>query len=97
MTADVGRITADQRAGSAAAARRDGTRLAGDCAAALRGPMPPVDASLYRVALRDFRQAGADAAAGNIRAASALLTPASLNVVTMTTTLNSESHIDSAA
>ncbi|HEX3960710.1 MAG TPA: hypothetical protein VHZ03_29505 [Trebonia sp.] len=97
VTADAGRIAADQRAGSSAAARRDGTRLAGDAAAALRGPMPPVDASLYRFALRDFQQAGVDTASGNRRAASDLLTPASLNVVTITATLNSESHTDSPA
>ena len=57
VTADVGRISADQRAGSSAAARRDGRRLASDAVAALRGPMPPLDASLYRSALRDFQQA----------------------------------------
>jgi hypothetical protein len=97
VTADVGRTTADQRAGSPAAARRDGTRLARAAAAARRGPMPPVDASLYRLALRDFQQAGVDTASGNFRAAGALLAPASLDVVTITAALNSESQMNSAA
>jgi hypothetical protein len=97
VTADVGAITADQRAGSSDAARREGTRLAGDAVAGLRGPMPPVDATLYRFALRNFQQAGVDTASGNFRAASDLLTQASLNVVTITAALNSTSQKDSPA
>jgi hypothetical protein len=97
VTADVGRINADHQAGSSTAARRDGTRLMADASAALRGPMPPVDAVLYRFALRDFEQAGTDTAGGNFRAASVLVGPASLGIVTVTAAANPASPVGSPA
>ena len=88
VTADVGRINADQQSGNEGAARRVGTRLAADALAALNGPMPPVDGSLYRSALLDFEQAGTDTAAGRFRAASALVAPASVRIATVTAAAN---------
>jgi hypothetical protein len=97
VTADAGRINADRRAGSSGAARRDGTRLAGDASAALRGPMPPVDAALYRSALRDFQRIGTDTASGNFRAASILVGPASLGIATVTAAANPALPVGSPA
>jgi len=97
VTADVGRINVDQRAGSSGAAHRDGTRLAADAATALRGSMPPVDASRYRAALREFEQAGADTAAGKFSAAAALLVPANLGIVAVTAAVNPPSLNDNPA
>jgi hypothetical protein len=97
VTADVGRINADQRAGKARAARVEGTRLAADALAALRGPMPPVDGSLYRSALRDFEQAGTDTASGKFGAAGALVAPASLRIATVTAAANPAQPVGSPA
>ena len=97
VTADVGRINVDQRAGNSGAAHRDGTRLAADAATALRGSMPPVDASRYRAALREFEQAGVDTAAGKFSAASALLVPANLGIVTVTAAVNPPSLNNNAS
>ena len=97
VTADVGRINVDQRAGNPGAAHRDGTRLAADAATALRGSMPPVDASRYRAALREFEQAGVDTAAGKFSAASALLVPANLGIVTVTAAVNPPSLNNNAS
>jgi len=97
VTADVGKINTDQRAGNSGAAHRDGMRLAADAATALRGSMPPVDASRYRAALRQFEQAGTDTAEGNFRAASALLVPANLGIVTVTAAVNPPSSSNNPA
>ena len=97
VTADAGRINADRQAGSSGAARRDGTRLVAEAAAALRGPMPPVDAALYRSALRDFQRIGTDTASGNFRAASVLVGPASLGIATVTAAANPASPVGSPA
>jgi hypothetical protein len=97
VTADVGRINADQRARNSGAERQVGTRLAAAAAAALNGSMPPVDASLYRSALREFERAGADTAAGNFSAASAVLVPANLGIVTVTAAVNPASPVSGPA
>jgi hypothetical protein len=69
VNADLGRLTKAQLAGEHNAAKSAGTRLAVAAKAALGGPMPPVDAALYRVALTDLGKAGTNAAAGNFTAA----------------------------
>lgn len=64
------------RAESAAkpdAAKIAGTQLAAAAKSALGGPMPPVDAALYRSALKDFGRAGAAAAGGDFGRATLLL------------------------
>jgi hypothetical protein len=97
VNVDVGRINVDHQARNASAARRDGARLVTDAAAALRGPMPPVDAILYRSALRDFQQAGTDTASGNFSAASVLVGPASVRIATVTSAVNPASPVGSPA
>jgi hypothetical protein len=64
VNTDVGRLSAAERAGSQVRAKAAGTALAAAARAALRGPMPPVGAKLYRSALNDLRKAGSYAARG---------------------------------
>jgi hypothetical protein len=69
VNADLGRLTKAQLAREHNAAKSAGARLAVAAKAALGGPMPPVDAALYRVALTDLGKAGTNAAAGDFAAA----------------------------
>ncbi len=94
---DLGRISADERAGKGEAARGIGGQLISDAKAAERGPMPPVDAAVYRAALKDFEQIGTDTARGDFRAASSLLTAATLGIVTVTGAADSTAPVNSAA
>lgn len=64
LNGDSTQVSAAERAGRRSAARAAGRRLAADAGAALRGPMPPVDAAGYRLALEQLRAAGGDAAGG---------------------------------
>ena len=73
VNADLGKISTAQHAGSHAAARAAGARLAADATVALRGPMPPVDAKVYRSALKDLKAAGSYEAGGDFRKAARLL------------------------
>jgi hypothetical protein len=84
VNTDMGKISAYQRAGDYTAARSTGAKLAADALAALNGPMPPVDAALYRSALKDFEQIGADAASGNFDAAGSLAARANVGIMTVT-------------
>ena len=67
VNTDVGKISADQRAGMGSAEKAVGALLAADAKAALDGPMPPVRAAVYRTALEDFEQIGDDAVSGKLR------------------------------
>jgi hypothetical protein len=51
----------------------DGKRLSAAAQAALDGPAPPVDTSLYRSGLTDIRSAAIDAASGHLAAVEPLL------------------------
>ena len=73
LNADLGKVSVAEHAGNQAAARAAGARLAADAAVALRGPMPPVDAKVYRSALKDLKAAGSYEAGGNFREAARLL------------------------
>jgi hypothetical protein len=73
VNADVGRVSAAERAGDRAAARAAGGQLAADARAALAGPVPPVDAAAYQSALHDLVTSGSYTASGNFRKASPLL------------------------
>ena len=84
VNTDMGNISACQRAGDDTAARSAGAKLAADALAALNGPMPPVDAALYRSALKDFEQIGTDTASGNFDAASSLVVRANIGVMRVT-------------
>jgi hypothetical protein len=97
VDADLGRIGVDERAGKTKAARGIGGQLITDARAAERGPMPPVDAAAYRAALKDFELIGTDTARGDFRAASSLLTPATLGIMTVTAAADSAAPVNSAA
>jgi hypothetical protein len=84
VNTDVGRLSATERAGSRAAAEAAGTQLAAAARAALRGPMPPVDAKLYRSALNDLRKSGSYAARGEFDKSRARL-PSGENGITKVT------------
>ena len=73
VNADLGKVSAAEHAGSYAAASAAGARLAADATVALRGPMPPVDAKVYRSALKDLKAAGSYEAGGDFRKAAWLL------------------------
>ena len=73
VNADLGKVSAAEHAGSYAAARAAGAQLAADATVALRGPMPPVDAKVYRSALKDLKAAGSYEAGGDFRKAARLL------------------------
>ncbi len=68
VNTDVGAVMAAERTGSAGAAAKAakaaGARLAADAAAALHGPMPPVDAAVYRAALQRLEAVGSAVASG---------------------------------
>ena len=65
VNADLGRVMAEEQKGSrSAAAKAAGARLAADAAAALHGPMPPVDAAGYRLAMQRLTAAGSAASNG---------------------------------
>ena len=65
VNADLGRVMAEELKGSrTAAAKAAGAKLAADAAAAGHGPMPPVDAAGYRLAMQRLAAAGSAAAAG---------------------------------
>jgi hypothetical protein len=76
VNTDVGKISADQRAGNGNAAKSLGTLLITDAEAALDGPMPPVRAAAYRTALGDFEQIGRETVSGKFASTSSLLTTA---------------------
>ena len=73
VNADLGKVSTAEHAGDQAAARAAGAQLAADAAVALRGPMPPVDAKVYRSALKDLKAAGSYEAGGDFRKAARLL------------------------
>jgi hypothetical protein len=97
VNTDVGKISADQRAGKHSAAKSLGPLLAADARAALAGPMPPVRASVYRVALEDFEQIGQDVVSGNFSKTTSLLTTANVDILSVTTAANTVAPVNSAA
>ena len=84
VNADLGKVSTAQHAGSHAAARAAGARLAADATVALRGPMPPVDAKVYRSALKDLKAAGSDEAGGDFRKAARLLAAGQVGIMKAT-------------
>lgn len=97
VNTDVGKISADQRAGMGGAAKSLGALLSADARAALAGPMPPVRAAVYRAALEDFEQVGEAAAGGTFGKAASLLTTANLDIMSVTTAANTAAPVNSAA
>jgi hypothetical protein len=97
VNADLGTVDADQRAGKYAAVRISGAQLAADAGAALAGQMPPVDAAIYRSALKDYEQIGVDAASGNFSKASPLVAAATLNLMKVTAAVDQSAPANSSA
>ena len=84
VNADLGKISAADHAGSHAAARAAGARLAADAAVALGGPMPPVDARVYRSALKNLWTAGSYEAGGRFGQAARLLAVGEADIMRVT-------------
>lgn len=85
---DLGRLSAAQRAGQAGAVRSAGARLAADVKAALGGPMPPADATVYRAGLNDVGKAGTQISSGNADPAGALLAAGNGDITKVTAAAN---------
>ena len=94
---DLGRLGAAGRAGQHTAAEDAGGQLAADAKAALGGPMPPVDAALYRAGLISIAKAGAEISNGNIRAATAALATGNADIATVTAAANTPPPADGPA
>ena len=71
ITTDLARVRAVEQTGNRAGERAAGQRLEADAGAALKGAMPPADASVYRSAREQLRVAGSDAAGGRFGPGSA--------------------------
>jgi len=89
VNADLGRLTVAERSGKPGPARLAGLRLTADAKAALRGPVPPLSARLYRAALAELERAGRSAAAGRLRAADASLRAGESTITKATAVANS--------
>ncbi len=88
VNADIGRLSTAERAGKQGAAKIVGTQLAADAKAALDGPMPPVDATVYRSALKDFVSAGTSAADGDFSKATRLSNVGIIGITEVTAAAN---------
>jgi hypothetical protein len=88
VNADLGRLSTADRTGQRSAARAAGTQLASDARAALSGPMPPVDVTVYQSALNDFERAGAQVARGEFSKATPLLNAGGVGITTVTAEVN---------
>jgi hypothetical protein len=97
VNTDVGKISADQRAGMGSGEKSLGALLAADAKAALDGPMPPVRAAVYRTALEDLEQIGEDAVSGSFGKSGSLLTTANLDLMSVTTAANTTAPVNSPA
>jgi hypothetical protein len=84
LNTDVVNVRRALRAGQRGTEARAGRQLAAAARAALDGPMPPVDAALYRSALADLDKAGTDAAVGQPGAVGPLLTAGTTEITKVT-------------
>ncbi|MGD0245246.1 MAG: hypothetical protein ABSB59_33665 [Streptosporangiaceae bacterium] len=85
---DLGKLGAAQRAGQPGVVKGVGVRLAADTKAALGGPMPPADATIYRVGLNNLRKAGAQISSGNSSPVGTLLAAGNGDIATVTAAAN---------
>ena len=88
VNADLSKLSAAERAGSASSTRSVGARLAADAKAALAGPMPPVQAKAYRSALKDLKKAGTDIAHGDFGKARRLVATGTTIITEVTAAVN---------
>jgi hypothetical protein len=84
VNADLSKVTTDDQAGKHGAAEAAAARLVKAARAALRGPMPPVDANVYQAALNDLKTGGADVASGNFSTATRLLNAGEIGITKVT-------------
>ena len=89
VNADLGRLSAAERAGQPAAARIAGMRLSRAAQAAAAGPTPPVAARTYRLALRELDRAGRYAAGGTVGPAGASLKAGEAGLTKVTAAVDS--------
>jgi hypothetical protein len=80
----VGKVSAAERAGRPSAAKAAGTQLAAAAEAALKGPMPPVDAAAYQSALKRLEAAGRYVASGKSGKATKLLNTGEIGIMKVT-------------
>jgi hypothetical protein len=85
---DLGKLSAAQRARQSGAAKSAGAQLAADVRTALGGPMPPVDAAIYRAGLNDVGKAGTQISSGNPGPAGALLAAGNGDITEVTAAAN---------
>ena len=85
---DLGKLSAAQRARQHDAAKSAGAQLAADVKVALGGPMPPVDATIYRAGLNDLGKAGTQISSGNSSRSGALLAAANADITKVTAAAN---------
>lgn len=88
VNADLGRLSTGERSGKPGIAKTAGTRLAMDAKAALNGPLPPVDAKIYRSALKDLERAGTYAANGVFSKSNTLLNAGDSDITKVTSSVN---------
>ena len=88
INADLSKLSAAERAGSASAARAAAAKLAADAKAALAGPMPPARAKAYRSALKDLKKAGTDIADGDLEKARRLVATGTTIITMVTAAVN---------
>jgi hypothetical protein len=89
VNADIGRLSAAERAGKPGLARIAGMRLSVDAKAALLSPPPPVAAQIYRSALKELEKAGRRAASGEYRAAATSLRTGEIDITKATAAADS--------
>jgi hypothetical protein len=88
VNADLAALAAGQRAGRRGVAQRAGRQLAAAAGAALSGPMPPVDAKIYRSALKGFERAGMYINNGKFSKAGTLLNTGDNDIAKVTSRAN---------
>jgi hypothetical protein len=88
VNADLGRLAAGERAGRRDVAQSASSRLAAASRAALNGPMPPVDAKIYRSALKGFKRAGIYITHGKFSKADILLNTGDSDIAKVTSAAN---------
>jgi len=97
VNTDVGKLSAAQRSGQRDAEKSAAAQLAADVKTALGGPMPPVDAAIYRVGLNDLAKAGTDVSSGNASQARALLAAGNGNITKVTAAANPAAPVNAPA
>jgi hypothetical protein len=97
VNADLGRLSTAGRAGNRDAAKIAGTQLAAAAKAALSGPMPPAESTVYQSALKDYERAGTYTARGDSGKAAPLLTAGTVEMTKVTAAQNPPAAVNGPA